>query len=134
MRRRRRNSAPSARRRSKTVLPIQRAIPLRLTARAKAREAGEREAEDLDVEAEVDHVAVAHRVVLAFQTKFACLLGAELALEGDEVVVGGDLGADEAALEIGMDDTGCLRRRGACTHRPGTHFLRPAGEKGLQSQ
>src|SRR5687767_15777773 len=80
------------------------------------------------VEAEVDDVAVAHHVVLAFQPQLARLLRAQLALAGDEIVERGDLGADEAALEVGMDDAGRLGRGGAGAHRPRAHFLRPGSE------
>src|SRR5438067_7279903 len=41
----------------------------------------------LDVEAEMDHVAVAHDVILALQAELARLLRAQLAAMGDEIVV-----------------------------------------------
>src|SRR3569623_1835243 len=66
----------------------------------------------LDVEAEVHHVAVLHDVVLAFQTPLAGFLGFLLAAAGDEVGIGDDLGADEAAFEVGVDYGGGLRRGG----------------------
>src|SRR5258706_1140868 len=81
-----------------------------------------------DVEAEVDHVAIAHHVVLALEAQFACLLGALLAAVRDEVVVAGDLGADEAALEIGVDHPPALRRGRAGADRPGAHFFGTGGE------
>ena len=37
---------------------------------------------------------------------------------------GDHLGADEAALEIGVNHARGLRRGGADAHRPGAHFLR----------
>src|SRR5213082_2951244 len=46
----------------------------------------------LDVEAEMDDVAVAHDVILALEAQFPRLLRAQLATVGDEIVVGGDLG------------------------------------------
>jgi hypothetical protein len=49
-----------------------------------------------------------HDVFLAF-ARLAGFLGAGFALEGDVVVVGDGLGADEALLEIGVDDAGRLR-------------------------
>ena len=70
----------------------------------------------LDVEAEVDHVAVLDHVLLALGAQLAGLLGPLLALAGDEVVVGDDLGADEAALEVGVDDPG---RLGGARRAPG---------------
>ena len=38
------------------------------------------------------------------------------------------LGADEAALEVGVDHAGGLRRRVAAMDRPGAHFLLAGGE------
>jgi hypothetical protein len=62
----------------------------------------------------MDHVAVAHGVVLAFQAELSRLLRAELAAVGDEVIVRGDLGADETALEIGR-----VRTPASCGSGPG---------------
>ena len=56
------------------------------------------------------HVAVRDDVLLAFEPELAGFARARLALVGDVVVVGDGLGADEALLEIGMDDAGGLRR------------------------
>src|SRR5688572_31928856 len=89
---------------------------------------------DLDVETKLDHIAVAHGVVLALQAQLAGLLGALLALVGDEIVVRGYLGTDESALEIGVDHARRLRRGGARRYRPGAHFLRAGGEIGLQAE
>src|SRR5436190_19916402 len=88
----------------------------------------------LDVEAKMDHVAVAHDVVLAFDPELAGLLRALLAAARDVVVIADDLGADEAALEIGVDNPRRLRRGGAGANRPGTRFLRAGGEVGLQAE
>ena len=57
-----------------------------------------------DVEQEVHHVAILDDIFLAFGAHLARVLGALLALEGDEVVEGDGLGADEAALEVAVDD------------------------------
>ena len=56
-----------------------------------------------------------------------------LALEPDVVVEGDDLGADEAALEIGVDHARGLRRRRTGTHRPGAHLFLTGREVGLQA-
>ena len=56
-------------------------------------------------------VAVVHHVLLALEPHLARLLRAVLALAGDEVGVRDHLGADEALLEVGVDDAGRLRRR-----------------------
>src|SRR5690606_19224610 len=69
-----------------------------------------------DVEAEVHDIALLDDVLLAFQAQPAGFLRASLAFVLDEVVVGDHFGADEAALEIGVDDTRRLRRGGAYLH------------------
>jgi hypothetical protein len=89
---------------------------------------------ELDVEQEVQHVAVLDDVFLAFGAHLAGFLGAGLALVGDEVVEGDGLGADEALLEIGVDHAGGLRRGVALVDGPGAHFLDPGGEVGLQAE
>ena len=61
-------------------------------------------------EAEMQHVAVLDDVVLAFEAELARFARARLALPGDIVVIGDGLGADEALLEVGVDDAGRLRR------------------------
>ena len=66
-----------------------------------------------NVELEQHHVAVGDDVFLAFVARLAGVLRRLLAAEADEVVVGDGLGADEALLEIGVDDAGRLRRLGA---------------------
>ena len=59
-------------------------------------------------EPEVHDVAVLDDVLLAFEAHLAGFLGADLAAERHEVVVGDGLGADEALLEVGVDDAGGL--------------------------
>ena len=79
-------------------------------------------------------VAVVHHVLLALQTQLAGLLGALLAAELDEVLVGGHLGSDEATLKVGMDDAGGLRCGSPDRDGPGTHFLHTGGKVGLQTE
>ena len=52
------------------------------------------------------HVAVGDDIVLAFQPQFAGVAGAGFAAERDIIGIGDGFGADEALLEIGMDDAG----------------------------
>src|SRR5712691_8298371 len=59
---------------------------------------------------EVEHVAVGDHVVLAFQPHLAGIARPDLAAERRIVVKRNGLGADEAALEIGVDHAGRLRR------------------------
>ncbi len=78
------------------------------------------------VEPEQHHVAVLDDIFLAFVARLAGFLGGDFAAERDIIVIGDGLGADEAALEIGMDDAGGLRRLGAalCTSRRGSPWGR----------
>ena len=61
-------------------------------------------------------------------------LRAGLAAELDEIVIGDRLGADEAALEVGVDLARRFRRLGAAVHRPGARFLRAGGEEGDEAE
>ena len=69
----------------------------------------------LHVKEEVHDVAVLDYVVFAFDAHLAGGADGGFGLVLDEVLVLDDLGADEAAFEVGVDDTGrggpCLRRR-----------------------
>jgi hypothetical protein len=55
------------------------------------------------------HVAVLDDVALPLQSHLAGFLRRHLAIEAHVVVIGDDLRADEALLEIGVDRTGGLR-------------------------
>ena len=57
----------------------------------------------LDVEAEQHHVAVLDDIVLALGAELAGVARAGFAAAADVIVVGDRLGADEAALEVGVD-------------------------------
>src|SRR5579859_2012348 len=86
------------------------------------------------VEPEMHHIALAHDVLLPFEPELPRFLRARLALVGNVVVVGDDLGADEAVLEVGVNHAGGLGRRGALLHGPGARFLRSGGKVSLQSE
>src|SRR5262249_5310943 len=87
-----------------------------------------------DVEAELDHVAVLHDVVLALHAGLPSSTRSGHGPEVDEIGVPDDLGLDEATLEVGVDDAGGLGRRGALLDGPGTGLLGPSGEVRLQAQ
>src|SRR5690554_2451671 len=89
---------------------------------------------DSHVEAELHDVAVLHDVLLALHAHLALGLGLGHGAGGDEVVEGDDLGLDEAALEVGVDDAGRLRGGRALGDRPGASLLRPGGEVRLQPE
>lgn len=61
------------------------------------------------VEPEVHYVAVVHDIVLAFDPQHALVFAGGLRAVFDEVFVGDDLGAYEAALEVAVYDPGGLR-------------------------
>src|SRR5438128_300145 len=82
------------------------------------------------IKAEMHDVAVLDDVLRAFEPHLARILGALLAVARDEILIGDGLGADEAFLEIGVDDAGRLRRLAAPRNRPGLRFLRADGEEG----
>src|SRR5690606_23530805 len=87
-----------------------------------------------DVEEEVHDVAVLHDVLLALHPQLP--LGARVgdAARLHQVLVAHHLGADEAALEVGVDLAGRLRRLGAALDGPGAHLLLAGREEGDEPQ
>src|SRR5262245_33392357 len=85
-------------------------------------------------EAEVQHVAVLDDVVLAFEPELAGVARPRFAVERDVIVVSDGLGADEAFLEIGMDDSRRLLRPRSVRHGPRARFLRAGGEIGDEAE
>src|SRR5262245_10625438 len=85
-------------------------------------------------EAEVQHVAVLDDVVLAFEPELAGVARARFAVERDVIVVSDRLGADEALLEIGMDDARRRLRPRSLRHGPGARLFRPGGEIGDEAE
>src|SRR5258708_36709791 len=81
-------------------------------------------------EAEGHHVAVADDVILALEPEFSRFTCAGFAVTRDVIVIGDRFSADEALLEIGMDDARRLRRAGAARDRPGARLFRAGGEIG----
>ena len=65
-----------------------------------------------------------HDVIFPFQTDKAFFFGSLFAAAGDEVVVGNDFGADEAAFDVGVDLTGCFLGFRAVDDGPGADFVR----------
>src|ERR1700733_9744042 len=82
----------------------------------------------LVVEPEMHHVAVGDDVFLAFQTQLSSVARAGLATERHVIGVSNRFGANEALLEIRMNDAGGRRRLGAAMDCPGTRLLRPDRE------
>src|SRR5215204_5493898 len=88
----------------------------------------------LHVELEQQHVAVRDDVVLSFHAVESLLPRRGDRAAGDEVVVGNRLRLDEAALEVGVDDAGRLRRSVSDLDGPGADLLFTGGEVGLQAE
>ena len=87
------------------------------------------------VELELDDVAVLHDVVAAFLTELAFLLDLRHgAFGGNEIVIGDDIGLDEALFEVGVDHAGGLRGGVALVDLPCAHFLLACGEEGGQAE
>ena len=84
----------------------------------------------LDVEQELNDVAVPHDIFLAFGALQAGSLdGGIIKVAAGQIVIPNDLGPDKAALKVGMDLAGSLRGLGALFDRPGTAFLLPSVKK-----
>ena len=80
------------------------------------------------------HIPVLHLVLLALGTEDAMFARARLAAVLDVVLVGDDLRADEALLEVGVDDARALRGLPALAERPRARLLRPRREEARQPQ
>ena len=65
----------------------------------------------LNVEAEVNHIAVFNDVLLTFQAPFACFFRAVFTLILDEIVVANYFGPDKATLEVSVNRCGRTRCR-----------------------
>src|ERR1700682_2440562 len=76
-----------------------------------------------DREADVQDVAVLHQVLLALHAQLAVVSRLGLAAAGDEIRVMHHLGADEAALEVGVDAAGGARSAAAAADGPGLHLV-----------
>src|SRR5690348_8571161 len=72
-----------------------------------------------NVEPEVHDIALLDEVLLAFETQLACIARTGFAVAGDVVCERNHLGADEAALEVGVNDCGRLRCSRAYPYGPG---------------
>ena len=88
----------------------------------------------LHVEAEVDHVAVLHHILLAFAAELALLLGGVDTAVLDHIIIGNDLRPDEAPLDVSVDFTGGLRGLGALFDGPGAALILAVGQERDKAQ
>ena len=77
-------------------------------------------------------VAVLHYIILALDRELACLTHSSLRTVLHVVVVLDYLGADEALLEVGVDDAGTLRSLPALVVCPRLHLHLAGGDECLQ--
>ena len=80
-------------------------------------------ARSLHIKSEVHDIAVLYDVVFTFDTYFAGLATGGLTTEGNVVGIFDDLGAYEAAFEIGVYHTCALRSLLSVAKCPSAHFV-----------
>src|SRR5579864_8241864 len=80
------------------------------------------------------HIAVLDDIILSLEAELSRIARAGFAVSCHVIVVSDGLGADEAMLEIGVDDAGRLRRPRAFGHGPGARFLRSGSEEGEEAE
>src|SRR4051812_32288174 len=73
--------------------------------------------------AEIDHVAVEDDVLLALEAQLAVLAARAERAAREQVLVADDFGADEAALDVGVDFAGRELRRRVARNRPGAALV-----------
>src|ERR1700733_12284864 len=80
------------------------------------------------IEPEMHHVAIGDDVLLAFQTQLSSVARAGLAAERHVIGVSNRFSANEALLEVRVNDAGGRRGLGAAMDCPGTRLLWPGRE------
>ena len=79
-------------------------------------------------------VSVLHHVVLTFHTHLAGFADGGFRTVLDVVLILDDLRADEALLEVRVDDAGTLWCLPSAAERPGLHFHLARRDEGLQRE
>lgn len=88
----------------------------------------------LDVEFEEHDVAVLDEVVLAFDAELAGFFNFGFGAVGEEVLAVVDLGFDEAALKVGVDNAGGLGGLAARFEGPSAVLVGTSGEEGAKTE
>jgi hypothetical protein len=83
-----------------------------------------------DVELEEEDVAILHYIFFAFGAEEASFFDGLLAAVLEEVVGGVAISLDEAALEVGVDDSSSSRGFSTALDGPGADLLHTSGEVG----
>ena len=100
-----------------------------ITESGRARDISELCHSKSDVEADLEHVAVGDFVVLAFDAELAGVACFGPRADLEQLVPVDDLGADEPALQVGVDDARGLGCLGTGAERPRARLLVAGGEK-----
>ena len=87
-----------------------------------------------NVEKEVDNVAVLHDILLTLRTDQPLGLGIGHGTAILQILKGNHLGADKAALKVGVDFTGGLRGLGALFDGPGAALILAVGQERDKAQ
>src|SRR2546430_17451598 len=82
----------------------------------------------LNVEPKIDHVPVLHHILLPLRAQLPGLAALRFAAVVHEVLPPHDLGADEAALDVGVDLCRRLWRGQAAADRPGAALVLARGQ------
>ena len=98
------------------------------------KQKGEQSLHGLNIEQEVDDVAVLHDILLALGANLALGLGGGHGADGLQILEGDDLGTDEATLEVGVDLAGGLGSLGATLDGPCTALVGAGGQEAAQAQ
>src|SRR3990172_3048883 len=88
----------------------------------------------LNIEPEVNHVAVFDRIFTSLDVEQSLLLYRSFRSETIKVGELHDFSADKAALEIGVNRSRCMRSKCAPFHCPCMHLFRPGREERHEMQ
>src|SRR5262249_223240 len=106
----------------------------RPSCRARGALRGLRRAFRLDIEAEIDDVAVGDDVLLALEAELPGLADLGFGLEREQVLDAHHLGADEAALDVRVNLPGRAVGVRALLYRPGAALVGAGGEEADEVQ
>ena len=74
-------------------------------------------------------IPVLHEIIFSFRKQFTGCTALRLATKSNKIIVFDNLRADKSAFKVRMDNTGALRRFGACFERPRANFIASGSEE-----
>ena len=86
------------------------------------------------IEPEMRDVPVLHHIIATLQSELPGLTRPVLTTQPHIILIAYDLRADEALLEVGVDDACGLRGEAPLAYRPGANLLGAGGKEGLETQ